>query len=160
MAITKRYNPEVPLQSFQSANSTVPIFDTVKRLEVPLTAAQLIAMSANAVSILAAPGANKVHVVDTILFEMNRTANAFTGGNTVQFTYTTANTIQVTAGVVPANVLTAANAGTTVTVLTGSTGANSLLLAANDGISVTSANAFAAGTGTAIVHLVYRTFAL
>lgn len=128
---------------------------------VNLTAANLIAMGTTPVSILPAPGAGKVIFVEDIVFEMKRTATAFTNGGTVNFQYHTTTTSIPHAGTIAASVLTTAGAATTVTHLGPQTGSSGLLLPANEGIDITNGTAaFATGTGTATVFIKYRIITL
>lgn len=125
---------------------------------VALTAANLQAMYAAPVQIVAAPGANAYLIPDTISFEMTTTSTQFTGGGIVGFQYDTtvhlAGTL-VHAGSIPAAVVTAA-AGSSVTGLWAASGANGLTMPLNKGIYISNQTAaFATGTGTAIVKIAY-----
>lgn len=123
-------------------------------VQVAITSAQLLAMSAAPVSVLAAPGAGIAIIVDYIFFEMKRTATAYANGGTVQFQYHTATTV-VHQGVIPAARLTTAAAANTVDGLWAASPTNSLVCAINDGIDITNNTApFITGTGTAIVTII------
>lgn len=122
---------------------------------VSLSAANLIAMNGAPVSILPAPGATKVILVDSIVFKMVTTATAFTGGGAVSFVYNGGATSAIT-GTIPAAVVTA-GAGTSYTAMGPAAAASGTTLLANKGIDITNATAaFATGTGTAVVHIKYR----
>lgn len=126
-----------------------------RKTQVTLTAANLIAMNGTPVSILAAPAAGIAIVVTRILFEMKRTATAFTSGGVITFQYHTATTT-VHSGSIPASRLTTAGAANTLDVLVTDSPTNSLLCAQADGIDITNATAgFATGTGTAVVTIMY-----
>jgi predicted RecA/RadA family phage recombinase len=128
---------------------------------VALAAADIIAMNGAPVSILAAPGAGKVIIVDSILFEMTRTSTAFTGGGALNFQYHTTTTSVPHAGTIAATLVTTGGAGTAQTALGPNVGTNGLVIPANEGIDITNASAgFAAGTGTAKVFIKYRTITL
>ena len=123
---------------------------------VSLTAANLLAMNGAPVSVLAAPGSGKVIVPILVVFIMKRTATAYANGGTIQFQYHTTTSSVAHAGTLPATVLTAAGAGTTINLLGPNTGTNSTPLPANEGIDITNASAaFITGTGTAVVEIWY-----
>jgi hypothetical protein len=128
-------------------------------LTVSLTAAQIIAMEAGPVSVIAAPGAGLAVVVDSILFEMTTTSTAFTGGGAVSFVYH-GGSVAVHAGSIPASVVTA-SAGTSDTLLGPAVAANGTTVPANTGVDITNATApFAVGTGTAKVRIRYHVITL
>lgn len=127
---------------------------------VALSAAQLIAMGTTAVAILATPGSGKALIVENFLFEMTRSATAFTGGGAVSFQYHTTTTSVPHAGSIAATVVTG-GAGTVQTYLGPNVGTNGLVIPSNEGIDITNATAaFAAGTGTAKVFVKYRVVTL
>jgi hypothetical protein len=118
---------------------------------IALTAAQIIAMGTTPVSLIAAPGAGRVIIVDNITFKMVRTATAFTGGGAVEFRYTDASGAKVTADVAEA-VVDTAGAATEFANVRGIEA--SLTPVANAAIVITNATAaFATGTGTAVVSI-------
>ena len=122
-------------------------------IHVPLTAAQIIAMNATPVSLIAAPGAGMAIIVDNITFKMVTTATAFTGGGAVEFRYTNGSGAKVSADVAAAVVT--AGAGTSFTNVRGIEA--SVTAVANAAIVITNATAaFAAGTGTAVVSIDYH----
>lgn len=120
---------------------------------VNLTAAQIIAMNATPVSLIAAPGAGMAIIVDNITLKMVTTATGFTGGGALEFRYTNASGAKVSADIAAAVVT--AGAGTSFTNVRGVT--TSLTPVANAAIVITNATAaFAAGTGTAVVTIQYH----
>jgi hypothetical protein len=122
-------------------------------VHVGLTAAQIIAMNATPVSLIAAPGAGMAIIVDNITVKMVTTATAFTGGGAVEFRYTNGSGAKVTADVAAAVVT--AGAGTSFTNVRGIEA--SLTAVANAAIVITNATAaFATGTGTAVVSIDYH----
>jgi predicted RecA/RadA family phage recombinase len=126
---------------------------------VSLTAAQVIAMNATPVSVLAAPAAGMAIVVDSILFEMTTTSTQFTGGGAVSFVYHGTSTA-VHAGTIPATVVTA-TAGSSNTLLGPAVATNGTTVPAATGVDITNATAaFAAGTGTVKVQVKYRLLTL
>lgn len=126
---------------------------SVSSATVNLTAANIIAMFTTPVQILPAPGAGKAIIVRQILFEMTRTATAFTGGGNVEFDYHGAAIAHT--GAVASTVVTTAGAAV-VNVVLGNASATGVVVSANLGIDITNAAAvFAAGTGTAKVQIWY-----
>lgn len=130
---------------------------TVTPLEtsIALTSAQLLALFSAPVTLIPAPGAGKAIYVEYMVFEMNRTATAYTGANTTSLVYhgsTTAITLPLLG-----TVFTTAAAAQTVTVVSGLGGAtNGTPLTANTAVDLATATAnYAAGTGTAKVFLKY-----
>ena len=133
----------------------------IQTATVSLSAANIIAMNATPVSVLAAPGAGKAILVESILFEMTRTSTAFTGGGALNFQYHTTTTSVPHSGTIAATLVTTGGAGSAQTWLGPNVGTNGLVIPANEGIDITNATAaFAAGTGTAKVFLKYRVVTL
>ena len=159
MSAIKRYAPEfgpgfstLAPGSPQSSLGTGPSYFTA----VPLTAAQLIAMFAAPVSVLAAPGAGKAIVLIAAYLSITRTATAFTGGGPVNLQYHTTTTSVPHGGTIPAAIVTG-GAGSVVHQLGPNNGANGLVIPVNEGLDITNiTGAFAAGTGTAKLFLYYR----
>lgn len=130
-------------------------------LQVTLTAAQLIAMYTTPVAIILALAAGTGIVIDEVVFQMKATATPFTGGGIVTFQYGVtahgAGTL-VHAGSIPAAVITAASAGSSLTLLSPTAAANGLTIPTDgttaSGVYISNASApFAAGTGTGIVTI-------
>lgn len=127
--------------------------------QVTLTAANIIAMNATPVQILAAPGAGKVIVVDKIFFQMKPTATQFTSGGVVTVVYDGTAVNPTTGSIAAANI----NSASAKYFLFPPYVAASLDLStvANLGLKITNATAaFATGTGTAIVTIWYQTITL
>lgn len=125
----------------------------IKADRVPLTAAQLEAMNGTPVSIVPAPGAGMVLIVDSIELEIIAGGSAFTGGGVITFVYH-GGSINPHSSSIPAADLTGAS-GTAVYQLP----PPSAVIAppANTGIDITNATtAFAAGNGSAVVLIQYR----
>lgn len=129
-------------------------------VEVPLTAAQLIAMYATPVLVVPA-ASNKAIVVDSVEFIITRTSTQFTGGGVVSVQYAaTANGAgtSVQASTIAATVVTG-TAGVTYSTRPPAT-LSDVVTASIKGIGLYISNqtaAFAAGTGTAVVRVTYRT---
>lgn len=129
-------------------------------VEVPLTAAEIIAMYTTPKLVVPAVS-NKAIVVDSVEFIMQGTATQFTGGGVVSVQY--ANTANgggtsVQASTLAASVVTGATATTYST--RGPATLSAVALASIQGIGLYISNAtavFATGTGTAIVRVTYRT---
>ena len=128
-------------------------------VEVPLTAANIIAMYTTPVLVVPAVS-NKAIVVDSVSFIITRTATAFTGGGVVSVQYnSTANGAgtSVQASTIAATVVTGA-AGTTYSTRPPAT-LSDVATASINGIGLYISNAtavFATGTGTATVKVTYR----
>lgn len=124
-----------------------------------LTAAQLIAMGTTPVSILPAPPAGQAIVVERIVVELDLTATAFTGGGVVHFYYHGLTVEIMSASLAAATVQ--AGIGTYVFVLAAAETAGGSVVTPALGIDITNATeAFAAGTGTAVVTVVYSVITL
>src|SRR5262245_13746315 len=118
---------------------------------VTLTAANIIAMNGAPVEVVPAQGANRLIVVDSIIFKMNRTATAFTGGGAISFKFAGGATVSPT---IAATVVTTGGAGTEYSQLDKLEAA--LTPVPNAALQITNATgAFAAGTGTAEVTVTY-----
>ena len=119
---------------------------------VALTSANLKAMYATPVQLLAAPGSGSSYIIHKVLFRMTCTSTAYTSGGNVYLQYTTNTTAVTTAADLPTSIVTG-SAGTTDSMVNG-IDVNSL--SQNDTISITNATgAFATGTGTAVVYIWY-----
>jgi len=126
---------------------------------VVVTAANLIGMKAAPVSILPAPGAGKLIIVDAIAFQFKNGATQFTGGGALSFVYHRTAVTPHT-GSIAATVLQAAAADVQY-LGPNTTGALDLQSAINLGLDITNATAaFAAGNGTAIVTVWYSVVTL
>jgi hypothetical protein len=161
-AVNAAGNGTVNLLGVDSNNNVVlPSGAPLGALVVSLTAAQLIAMNGTPVTIIPAPSAGKAIVVREVAFEMIPGSVAFTGGGAVSLVYHGTST-PVHAGSVPASVVTVAGASpTTTTVLGTATAANGTTAPAGTGVDITNATAaFAAGNGTAKVHIWYNIITL
>jgi hypothetical protein len=122
--------------------------------QVPLTAAQIIAMFTTPVSILPAPGAGKAIIVEQITVELNLTATAFSGGGVVHFYYhgLTAEVMAQTLAAATIN----GGAGQTISLLEPVQTAGGSVVTKEVGIDITNATGvFATGTGAAVVTIWY-----
>jgi len=114
-----------------------------------LSSAQILALNATPVTLVAAPGAGNQIVIDNIEFKMVTTATAYSGGGNVTFQYSGGNAVtnNIAAAVVTAG------AGTSYTIRQGI----DVTAANNTAVTVTNASgAFSTGTGTAVVTTKYR----
>lgn len=124
-----------------------------KIVEVPLTSANILAMNGAPVTLIAAPGAGKVIIVESILLKMVTTATQYANGGAVEFRYTNGSGAKVSADIAAA-VITA-GAGTSYTHVAGVT--TSLTAIANAALIVTNATAaFITGTGAGVLTIKYR----
>jgi len=130
----------------------------VRHVQVPLTAAQIIAMYTTPVVLVAAPGSGKALAVVKVEFKIVRTATVFTGGGAVIVQYdSTANGagLQACDSTMAAATVTDA-AGTAVSVRNGAVLSNLTTTLVNKGLYISNDTAvFAAGTGTATVDVWY-----
>jgi len=127
--------------------------DLVRTVQVNLSSANILAMNATPVTLIAAPGAGKIVIVEDILLKMVTTATAYANGGAVEFRYTDGSGAKVTADIAAA-VITA-GAGTTYTKVGGVIA--SLTPVANAPIVITNATAaFITGTGTGVLTIKYR----
>lgn len=118
---------------------------------VPLSSAQILALNATPVTLVAAQGAGTVINVQSIVFKMVSTATQYANGGAVEFRYTNASGAKVTADVAAAVVTAAAGTSFTTVVGVAVTGV------ANAPIVVDNATApFITGTGTATVTVTYQ----
>lgn len=125
-----------------------------KVVEVALSSAEILALSATDKVLIAAPGAGKVIIVESILFKMVRTATAYANGGALEFRYTDGSGAKVTADIAAA-VVTTGGAGTEYNKVGGVEA--SMTPVANAAIIMQNATAaFITGTGTAVVELTYR----
>jgi len=116
---------------------------------IPLSSAQILALNATPVTLVAAPGAGKTIIVQDVLFTMTTTATAYASGGNVTFQYSGGNAVTNN---VASTVVTAA-AGTSYTVRQ----AIDVTAAVNTALTVTNATgAFTTGTGTALINVCYR----
>jgi len=144
--------------TLQSLDEEVKGYPTT--VEVPLTAANIIAMYTTPVLVVPAVS-NKAIVVDSVEFIITRTATQFTGGGVVSVQYnSTANGAgtSVQASTIAATVVTGA-AGVTYTTRPPAS-LSDVATASIKGIGLYISNAtavFATGTGTAVVRVTYRT---
>ncbi len=127
---------------------------TAQVVRVAITSANILAMNATPVSVIAAPGANRALVINNILFVMTTTATAYANGGVVTFTIASGG-VAAHAGSIPASVVTAA-AGTDARQLGPAVAASGTdygtVAAANVALFITNATAaFITGTGTATV---------
>lgn len=119
---------------------------------VPLSSAQILALNATPVALVAAPGTGKAIKVLNIGFKMTTTATAYANGGALEFRYTDGSGTKVTADIAAAVVT--AGAGTSYTNVMGIEA--SLTMTVNAQINVNNATApFITGTGSALVFVLY-----
>jgi hypothetical protein len=120
---------------------------------VSLSAANILAMNGAPVTLIPAPGANRIIIVDHILVKVVRTSTQFANGGAVEFRYTNGAGAKVSADM-SATLITGA-AGTAYAAVRGVT--TELTPVANAPVVITNATAaFITGTGTAKVYIQYR----
>lgn len=125
---------------------------------VPLTAANIIAMNATPVQVLAAGGANTVHLVEHACLMMTYGTTQFTGGGAIGLQY--GNTAAL-AGEAASSTIAAANiqgAASTMDMVEGALSSGAFTAVANLGLFISNlTGAFAAGDSNFVLHLWYRT---
>lgn len=123
------------------------------QVNVTLSSANILAMNGTPVSLIPAPGAGKVIVVDHISLKMVTTTTQYANGGAVELRYTDGSGAKVSADIAAA-VITA-GAATSYTSVRGVT--TSLTNVANSGIFITNATAaFITGTGSGVLTIQYR----
>jgi hypothetical protein len=130
-----------------------------RNITVDLLAVDINGMNATPFQLIAAPGANAMILVESLVFEMTRTATAFANGGTVSVEYATGGDDVI--ATIASTVITGA-AGTTLTTrvlanlsdIAVANISNKALVITND------TAAFDTGTGTAKVHIGYRVITL
>ena len=128
----------------------------IQKAVVTLTAAQIMAMFGAAVSILPAPAAGQVLVVDQFIVQMKPGATQFTGGGAVSFQYHGTTIVPHSANIPAATITSAAASENVVPPPTGV-----IQPPTATGIDITNATgAFAAGNGSMIVTVFYSIITL
>jgi hypothetical protein len=110
-------------------------------------------MNGAPVTLIAAPGATKIILVESILLKMVTSATGYANGGAVEFRYTDGSGAKVSADIAAA-VITA-GAGTSYTHVGGVIA--SLTPVLNAALVITNADApFITGTGTGVISIKYR----
>jgi hypothetical protein len=121
-----------------------------------LTAAEVTALHSAPITLIKAPGGNKVIVVNRAIVQYRYGTVQYTGGGAVQLVYHGATTNLLTGTVAAATIQAAANA----TISLGA-GASGLALTTNTAVDLYAATAdFAAGDGVARVTVWYTVYQL
>lgn len=123
---------------------------------VPLsvTSANILAMFATPVTIIAAPPVGYAIVVNNVMWQMTRSATAYVSGGVVSLVYT-GGAVSPHSGTVPASVITG-GAGVVLNQNGPVSAANGIVVPTNTGIDITNATgAFTTGTGTLRVYVDY-----
>jgi len=128
----------------------------IQKAVVTLTAAQIMGMNAAPVSILPAPAAGQVIVIDQFIVQMKPGATQFTGGGAVSFQYHGTAIVPQSANIPAATVTSAAASENVVPPPTGV-----IQPPAATGIDITNATAaFATGNGVMVVTVFYSIITL
>lgn len=129
------------------------------QVSIALTSAQILALNATPVALIAAPGAGFAIVLNSIIISMTRTATAYAAGSTVAPVYHGATTPLVAAAF-PIALFTTGGAGIETRLAT-PVAASTLAATANTGVDlIATGSAFTTGTGTAKVYVSYTIVAL
>lgn len=127
---------------------------------VPLTAANLLAMYATPVLVLAAGGANTLHVVERAVLAMTYGTTQFAAGGVIGLQY--GNTANLAGELATATVAAASitGAASTSEMLQGALATGAFTATVNQGLYISNQTAaFTTGDSTAVLHLWYRTIA-
>jgi predicted RecA/RadA family phage recombinase len=128
----------------------------VQKAVVTLTAAQILAMNGTPQSILPAPAAGQVLVIDQIIAQMKPGATQFTGGGAVTFQYHGTAVVPHSGNIPAATIISAAGSENVVPPPTGT-----IQPPAATGLDITNATAaFATGNGTLVVTVFYSIITL
>jgi len=128
----------------------------LQKAVVTLTAAQLMAMYGAPVSVLPAPAAGQVLVIDQIIAQMKPGGTQFTGGGAVTFQYHGTAVVPHSGNIPAATITSAAGSENVVPPPTGT-----IQPPAATGLDITNATAaFATGNGTLVVTVFYSIITL
>ncbi len=128
----------------------------IQKAVVTLTAAQIIAMNGAPVTILPAPAAGQVLVIDQIIAQMKPGATQFTGGGAVTFQYHGTGVVPHSGNIPAATITSATGSENVVPPPTGT-----IQPPAATGVDITNATAaFATGNGTLVVTVFYSLITL
>lgn len=136
---------------------TPALLETVsKNITVSLSSANILGMYATPVTVIPAPGAGKVILIDNVLLSHTHSGITYTGGGTTRLQYTGATDNLLTTGF--SSVLNQASDSLEYCVATRNTSYGSPTgMAANTAVQITNATgAFATGNGTAKLFINYR----
>lgn len=126
----------------------------VQSAVVPISSAQILALNATPVSLIASPGSGKATKVLNIGLKMTTTSTQYANGGALEFRYTDASGTKVTADI--ASGVVTAGAGVSYTTVMGIEASLTLVTAAP--IVVDNASApFITGTGTGVFYILYTT---
>jgi len=133
-----------------------PVWSPLNPVILSVSSANILAMNASPVNIVAAPPAGYSLIVDNVVFIMTRTATAYANGGAVSLVYT-GGAVSPHTGSMPASVVTTGGAGTALNANGGVSAANGVVVPTATGIDITNGTApFITGTGTMKVVLEYR----
>lgn len=123
---------------------------------IAISSAQILTLNTAPLTVIPAPGVGKAIFVSSFVFEMIRTATAYTGAATTELVYAGATGTAIS-GKLLGTVFSTAGAATTLTAVSGlQTGANGMTLLANTAVQLFTETAnYAVGTGTAKIYLTY-----
>lgn len=133
----------------------VPVWSPQNPVTFNVTSANILAMNATPVNLIAAPPAGYAIIVNNVLFQMTRTATAYTGGGVVNLVYT-GGAVVPHSGSMPASVVTTGGAGVALNNNGPVSAANGIVVPTAVGIDITNGTAaFTVGTGTLKVYINY-----
>lgn len=132
-----------------------PTWSPITPIAFAVTSANILAMNATPVNLIAAPPAGFALIVDSVLMTLTRTATAYANGGVTNLVYT-GGAVSPHSGSLPAAVMTG-GAGVVLNSFGGPSAANGIVVPTATGIDITNATApFITGTGTLKVVVDYR----
>lgn len=137
---------------------TPALLETVsKNITVSLSSANLLAMYATPITVIAAPGAGKVILIENALLSFTHVSTAYASGGTIRLQYTGSADNLLTTGF-QTNVLNTASNNLDYCVATRNVSyASPIGIAANTAVQITNATgAYTTGNGTAKLFINYR----
>lgn len=129
------------------------LIGTSAEAKIALSSAEILALNATPKTLIPAPGAGKILIIESIALQMTTTATQYANGGALEFRLTNGSGAKVSADIAAA-VVTAA-AGVSYTSVSGV--ATSLTGVVNSPLVVTNASAaFITGTGTGVFNIKFR----
>lgn len=120
-----------------------------------VTSANILAMNATPVNLIAAPPTGYSIIVNNVMFQMTRTSTAYANGGVVNLVYT-GGAVVPHSGSVPAAVITTGGAGVALNNNGPVSAANGIVVPTAVGVDITNGTApFITGTGTLKVYIDY-----
>lgn len=133
-----------------------PTWSPLSPVTLAVTSANILAMFATPVNLIAAPPTGYALLVNNVIFIMTRTATAYANGGVVNLVFT-GGSVSPHASTMPASIVTTGGAGVALNQNGPAIQANGTVVPTATGIDITNATAaFITGTGTLKVIVDYR----